>query len=138
MSCDLLFDVVICLMSCDRLARSRDEWESAMLQNANTKCNGLLPIWGSDISETNFSSSLARHNNFIQECTGLFDHSYHLLVHDLRLLLLRFAYEKSFSAESGGGGAQSNMHLVPYLMHVAVYVMNTYVVGGRGVWVWLF
>ena len=98
-----------------------------MLQNANTKCNGLLPIWGSEISETNFSSSLARHNNFIQECTGLYDHSYHLLVHDLRLLLLRFAYEKSFSAESGGGGAQSNLHLVPYLMHVAIYVMTTYV-----------
>ena len=103
-----------------------------MLQNANTKCNGLLPIWGPEISETNFSSSLARHNNFIQECTGIFDHSYHLLAHDLRLLLLRFAYEKSFSAESGGGGPQSNLHLVPYLMHVAVYVMNTYVCCSRG------
>lgn len=107
-----------------------------MLQNANTKCNGLLPVWGSEITETNFSSSLARHNNFIQECTGLYDHSYHLLVHDLRLLLLRFAYEKSFSAESGGGGPQSNMHLIPYLMHMSIYVMKTYVTTTNMYTVW--
>lgn len=126
------FRLLVPMHSCDchatppsRLARSRDEWESAMLQNANTKCNGLLPVWGSEISEANFSSSLARHNNFIQECTGLFDHSFHLLVHDLRLLLSRFAFEKSFSAESGGGGPQSNLHLAPYMVHVAIYVMNT-------------
>ena len=25
-----------------RLARGRDEWESAMLQNDNTRCNGLI------------------------------------------------------------------------------------------------
>lgn len=34
-----------------RLARGRDEWESAALQNANTKCNGLLPIWGSKVTD---------------------------------------------------------------------------------------
>ena len=33
-----------------RLARGRDEWESAALQNANTKCNGLLPIWGPQVT----------------------------------------------------------------------------------------
>ena len=33
----------------NRLARGRDEWESAALQNANTKCNGLLPIWGPQV-----------------------------------------------------------------------------------------
>ena len=78
----------------------------------------------SKITEANFSSSLARHNNFLQECTGLFDHSYHILVHDIRLLLLRFAYEKSFSAECGGGGPQSNLYLLPYVMHVAIYVLT--------------
>lgn len=35
-----------------RLARSRDEWESAMLQNANTKCNGLMPLWGPEVGCT--------------------------------------------------------------------------------------
>ena len=46
-------------------------------------------------------------------------------IHDLKLLLLRFAQDKSFSSESGGGGPQSNMNLVPYLIHMALYVLNT-------------
>eukprot|EP00795_Rhopilema_esculentum_P010771 gene10771-19563_t len=37
---------VDCHSEAIRHARSRDEWESAALQNANTKCNGLIPIWG--------------------------------------------------------------------------------------------
>lgn len=49
-----------CHMSAVRLARGRDEWESAALQNANTKCNGLLPLWGPQVLESNFASCLAR------------------------------------------------------------------------------
>ena len=66
-----------------------------------------------------------RHNSYLQECIGLYDQSFHYLAHDIRLLLLRFAYEKSFSAESGGGGPQSNLLLIPYLMHIALHVINT-------------
>lgn len=43
-----------------RHARGRDEWESAVLQNANTKCNGLLPLWGPHVTEPSFASCLAR------------------------------------------------------------------------------
>jgi E3 ubiquitin-protein ligase UBR4 len=39
--------------------------------------------------------------------------------------MLKFAFEKSFSEDSGGGGRQSNVHLVPYLLHMALYVLNT-------------
>jgi E3 ubiquitin-protein ligase UBR4 len=63
----------------------------------------------------------------LQESTSIFDPSFLFLAHDIRLLLLRFAYEKSFSAESGGGGAQSNLYLIPYLIHIAIYVLNTWV-----------
>lgn len=45
--------------------------------------------------------------------------------HDFKLLLLRFAQEKSFSEETGGGGPQSNVHLIPYIVHMAQYVINT-------------
>ena len=37
----------------------------------------------------------------------------------------RFAQDRSFSSESGGGGPQSNINLVPYLAHMALYVLNT-------------
>lgn len=43
-----------------RLARGREEWESAALQNANTKCNGLLPVWGPHVPESAFATCLAR------------------------------------------------------------------------------
>lgn len=48
------------LSSCSRLARGREEWESAALQNANTKCNGLLPVWGPHVPESAFATCLAR------------------------------------------------------------------------------
>nr|CAD7443272.1 unnamed protein product [Timema bartmani] len=107
------------------LARARDEWESAALQNANTKCNGLLPLWGPQVPESAFASCLARHNTYLQECTGHRDINYSSTVHDLKLLLLRFATEKSFHDDTGGGGPQSNMHMIPYLIHMALYVINT-------------
>jgi len=43
-----------------RHARGREEWESAALQNANTKCNGLLPLWGPQVQESAFATCLAR------------------------------------------------------------------------------
>ena len=50
-----------CHTNAIRSARTcRDEWENAALQNANTKCNGILPIWGPDVTETAFSNALAR------------------------------------------------------------------------------
>lgn len=55
------------------------------------------------------------------------DIGYVSTVHDLKLLLLRFAQEKSFHEDAGGGGPQSNMHLIPYLLHMALYVINTWV-----------
>lgn len=49
-----------CHTSAIKQARSRDEWESALLQNANTRCNGLLPLWGPDVAETQFTTALAK------------------------------------------------------------------------------
>ncbi|XP_022919909.2 E3 ubiquitin-protein ligase UBR4 isoform X2 [Onthophagus taurus] len=114
-----------CHTSAVRLARTRDEWESAALQNANTKCNGLLPLWGPQVPESAFASCLARHNSYLQESTSYRDIGHSSTIHDLKLLLLRFAFEKPFHEDTGGGGPQSNMHMVPYLIHMALYVINT-------------
>ncbi|XP_063966800.1 E3 ubiquitin-protein ligase UBR4-like [Lytechinus pictus] len=114
-----------CHVAAVRHARGREEWESAALQNANTKCNGLLPLWGPSVPESAFASCLARHNSYLQECTGHREPAHHATIHDLKLLLQRFGFERSFSDDSGGGGRQSNVHLIPYLMHMALYVINT-------------
>ncbi|XP_052789588.1 E3 ubiquitin-protein ligase UBR4-like isoform X2 [Mya arenaria] len=116
---------VDCHTAAVRHARGREEWESAALQNANTKCNGLLPLWGPQVQESAFATCLARHNTYLQECTGVRDPGYPFNVHDVKLLLMKFAEGKSFSDDSGGGGRQSNMHLLPYMMHMSLYVINT-------------
>ncbi|XP_069467171.1 E3 ubiquitin-protein ligase UBR4 isoform X2 [Ambystoma mexicanum] len=114
-----------CHLAAVRLARGREEWESAALQNANTKCNGLLPVWGPHVPESAFATCLARHNTYLQECTGQREPTYQLNIHDMKLLFLRFAMEQSFSADTGGGGRESNIHLIPYIIHTVLYVLNT-------------
>ncbi|XP_013144239.1 PREDICTED: E3 ubiquitin-protein ligase UBR4 [Papilio polytes] len=116
---------VECHMAAVRLARARDEWESAALQNASTRCNGLLPLWGPHVPESAFASCLARHTTYLQECTGHRDIGYTCTVHDLKLLLVRFARGRTFHDDTGGGGPLSNMQLVPALLHMALYVINT-------------
>lgn len=37
--------------------------------------------------------------------------------------------EQSFSADTGGGGRESNIHLIPYIVHTVLYVLNTCVPG---------
>jgi len=68
---------------------------------------------------------LCRHNTYLQECTAVRDATYAYTIHDLKHLLIKFALEKSFSEDSGGGGRESNMCLIPYIMHMALYVINT-------------
>lgn len=110
-----------CHMSAIRLARGRDEWECASLQNANTRCNGLMPLWGPEVTESAFSICMSRHSTNMQESTQRVEITFTSAIHDLKLLLLRFAQEKSFHEDAGGGGPQSNMHFVPYLLFYALY-----------------
>ena len=114
-----------CHLSAVKHARIRDEWESAALQNGNTKCNGLLPLWAPKVQDSVFENCLVHHNSYLQESTNCREISYTVTLHDFKLLLLKFANEESFSIDSGGGGPQSNIHLIPYLIHMALYVMNT-------------
>lgn len=112
-----------CHMAAIRLARGRDEWESASLQNANTRCNGLLPLFGPDVEEPAFAAAMTRHNANMQESTQRCEVTFINAIHDLKLLLLRFAQEKSFHDDAGGGGPQSNMYLVPYLLFYGIYIL---------------
>lgn len=70
-------------------------------------------------------SLLHRHNTYLQECTGQREPTYQLNIHDTKLLFLRFATEQSFSVDTGGGGRESNIHLIPYIIHTVLYVLNT-------------
>ena len=67
-----------------------------------------------------------RYDTNIIEATGIRETSPTLSIHDIKLLLLRFADLQSFSEDTGGGGRESNIRLVPYEMHTILYVLTTY------------
>ncbi len=67
-----------------------------------------------------------RYDANIIEGTGVRETSPTLSIHDIKLLLLRFADVQSFSEDTGGGGRESNIRLVPYEMHAILYVLTTY------------
>jgi E3 ubiquitin-protein ligase UBR4 len=80
--------------------------------------------------ESNFIlsySRLFRYDTNIIEATAIRETSPTLSIHDIKLLLLRFADVQSFSEDTGGGGRESNVRLVPYEMHAILYVLTTYV-----------
>lgn len=64
-----------------------------------------------------------RQQNYIRDATQCNDINFQSSVHDLKLLLQRFAYERSFHVDSGGGGPQSNLNFVPYLLFHAIYIL---------------
>lgn len=65
--------------------------------------------------------------HMLQESVGVREPNYLYTVHDVKLLLLKFAKELSFNEDTQGGGRQSNLHLLPYLMQTALHVMLWYV-----------
>ena len=99
-------------MSAIKLERSRDEWESAALKNANIRWNGLLPVYGPPVPDSDFASCLKRHYIYLWDCTDHWDISYLSTTHDLKLLFLRFAQEKSFHDDTDGRGPESNMYII--------------------------
>ena len=40
------------------------------------------------------------------------------------MLLVRFAINAKFHLDSGGGGPESNLKLIPYLLQASLYVLN--------------
>ncbi|KAH8855355.1 Protein purity of essence [Schistosoma japonicum] len=70
--------------------------------------------------DTVYAGHLANFMDFIMHklniCPG-----YVMALHDIKLLLLRFACNRTFTVEAGGGGKESNMQLLPHLMQVYLH-----------------
>ncbi|CAH8439843.1 unnamed protein product [Heterobilharzia americana] len=126
---------------------SENEWTVAQRHNWDVGCNNILPILSPPTSSRSASTStdgissdnktssktgqqqapdtvyaghLASFMDFIMHklsvCPG-----YVMALHDIKLLLLRFACNRTFTLETGGGGKESNMQLLPHLMQVYLH-----------------
>lgn len=101
---------------------------SKVTARSRQKTQHAPPSRGRTVNYSRLGFSLShRHNTYLQECTGQREPTYQLNIHDTKLLFLRFATEQSFSVDTGGGGRESNIHLIPYIIHTVLYVLNTYV-----------
>ncbi|VDK55305.1 unnamed protein product [Gongylonema pulchrum] len=49
-----------CHITAIRMAGSRDEWASASLHNANTKCNVIVPLWSTKVKDSDMERSFQR------------------------------------------------------------------------------
>ncbi|EOD21681.1 hypothetical protein EMIHUDRAFT_207692 [Emiliania huxleyi CCMP1516] len=106
------------------LKQPKQEWEGATLRNSRTRANGLLPFWGATVGEEAYGACVEQFWAQAQS-TGRADAPRpKLLAHNLRLLLLRFACEEQFSHDARGGGRESNIRLLPYLVQMASYFLD--------------
>ena len=84
----------------------------------------MLPCWGLNVSESVYASAHARFTETIRESTGGVTADIDWLIHDIKMLLVRFSTNAKFHIDSGGGGPESNLKLIPYLLQAALYVLN--------------
>ena len=99
------------------------EWEGASLRNSRVQCNSILPLVSSKSSKVSLMAvdiAMSEQQNIIANILGQKPRSdLWLVLHDVRLLLMRFAYGEELNADCGGGSLSSNAALVMYQLFLA-------------------
>eukprot|EP00177_Eucheuma_denticulatum_P000016 GFKZ01000034.1.p1 GENE.GFKZ01000034.1~~GFKZ01000034.1.p1 ORF type:complete len:5357 (-),score=648.29 GFKZ01000034.1:273-16343(-) len=125
----------------DRSSR-RDEWDGAFLRNSHTKCNNMFPIrppitckegLSSDdqiaMKQAKLSYSAAVENYFARLSSLARTSLPHpkAVKYDLGRSLLRFANGGAavFSEHAKGGGPHSNACLIPSMVSLAIYLLQS-------------
>ncbi len=101
------------------------EWEGATIRNQHTKCNNLFPILGSKVPIDAYLQCVEKYWSNLYNITARNDPPrFRLHVHDLKFLLLYFAREESLSVHSQGGGRESNIKLIPFMIQQGVHLLD--------------
>lgn len=128
------------------LRAPKREWEGATLRNGETLCNNLLSVKAGGVSDTVHAAAVATFMEQLHQAPyrdtqahpttaspgsrraqGSSPSSHEApmqlggIVGCMACLLQRLAYGESLSAESRGGGRESNARLVPYLFQLGHY-----------------
>ena len=123
-----------------KLKPPKQEWDGAKIRNAHTLCNALLPILlppsaqdpDGDSSYDVYVQAVEAYWQRFSFAPRLTLPRYLLVLEDLKFLLLRYANEESFSEDSKGGGKESNVGLIVYLMQMAIATLNKAQLGEQG------
>ena len=123
-----------------KLKPPKSEWDGAKIRNAHTLCNALFPILPPPSSQE--PDSEFPYESYVQAVDVYWQRftfaprlalpRYLLVLEDLKYLLLRYANEESFSEDSKGGGKESNVGLVVYLLQMGLACLNRTQLGDQG------
>uniref|UniRef100_A0A182ZZC4 E3_UbLigase_R4 domain-containing protein n=1 Tax=Echinostoma caproni TaxID=27848 RepID=A0A182ZZC4_9TREM len=118
---------------------SENRWTVAQRHNRGAQCNAILPILSppstsgteaksktkkdrSQSPEAVYAGHLGSFMNYIMRNLNVRP-GYASALQDVKILLCRFACNRHFHQETGGGGRESNMQLLPHLMQVCLHSM---------------
>ncbi|XP_052195482.1 auxin transport protein BIG isoform X2 [Diospyros lotus] len=106
------------------LRNPKKEWDGAALRNNETLCNNLFPLQGPSVPVAQYIRYVDLYWDNLN-ALGRADGSHlRLLTYDIVLMLARFATGASFSADSKGGGKESNSKFLPFMIQMARHLLD--------------
>ncbi|CAI0553248.1 unnamed protein product [Linum tenue] len=106
------------------LKNPKKEWEGATLRNNESLCNSLFPIRGPLVPLSQYARYVDQFWDNLNALGRADGSRLRLLTYDVVLMLARFATGASFSAESRGGGRESNSRFLPFMVQMAHYLFE--------------
>ncbi|KAJ9147476.1 hypothetical protein P3X46_029633 [Hevea brasiliensis] len=106
------------------LRNPKKEWEGATLRNNESLCNSLFPVRGPSVPLAQYIRYVDQYWDNLSGLGRADGSRLRLLTYDIVLMLARFATGASFSAESRGGGSESNSRFLPFMIQMARHLLE--------------
>ncbi|KAK9038974.1 hypothetical protein V6N11_023815 [Hibiscus sabdariffa] len=102
----------------------KKEWEGAALRNNESLCNSLFPVRGPTVPLAPYVGYVDQYWDNLKALGRADGSRLRLLTYDIVLMLARFAKGASFSADSRGGGRESNSRFLPFMIQMARHLLE--------------
>ncbi|XP_050227128.1 auxin transport protein BIG [Mercurialis annua] len=106
------------------LRNPKKEWEGATLRNNESLCNSLFPVRGPSVALVQYIRYVDQYWDNLNALGRADGSRLRLLTYDIVLMLARFATGASFSAESRGGGRESNSRFLTFMIQMARHLLE--------------
>ncbi|KAL5582074.1 hypothetical protein UlMin_014516 [Ulmus minor] len=106
------------------LKNPKKEWEGATLRNNESLCNSLFPVRGPSVPQAQYIRYVDQYWDNLNALGRADGNRLRLLTYDIVLMLARFATGASFSADSRGGGRESNSRFLPFMVQMARHILD--------------
>lgn len=106
------------------LRHPKKEWEGATLRNNESLCNSLFPVRGPSVPLAQYVRYVDQYWDNLNALGRADGSRLRLLTYDIVLMLARFATGASFSADSRGGGRESNSRFLPFMIQMGRHLLD--------------